>query len=197
MFVRIPIQLRGSRALAGRLSLGPNSANHSSVDARRRFEFHVESLACSTRCWPAASGPVPHSISPAAPMVFGTSSKMSWPWSTAIRPKHGLTFFAPRRGSSKRATLSIGGTRRREPASAHESPTTSTSCRWPYTTTLLQRAISNFSMNECRYIKSPVLREGQEEAFNVPSVSDERAPSTSTASAHWSMVTGSANMACR
>ena len=38
---------------------------------------------CSTRCWPAGSGAGRRSTSPAAPTASATSSRTSWPWSTA------------------------------------------------------------------------------------------------------------------
>ena len=69
--------------------------------------------------------------------------------------------------------FSTGGIRRPGSVCAPESPMIFTFCLWWSTTTSLPPAIPRSSTRLCRSFKSPVLREDQEEDFNLPAISEQ------------------------
>ncbi|MNC36225.1 hypothetical protein D3C75_847360 [compost metagenome] len=66
---------------------------------------------CSTRPWPAGSGPAPPSIRREEPTVFAISCKTAWPWGSPLPGIPGNTCCGRRLASSWKGTCSTGGCR--------------------------------------------------------------------------------------
>ena len=182
----------------GAAAMGPRPERRSGEDARPGPGPDGEPLAALPGPGLPGLGAGRRSTSRAGPTASATSSRTSWPWSTAPRTRRGRRSCARRPGSSRKATCSTGGTRR--PGVGVRTRITDDLFFLPLVVHHYVTATGDAALLDERvpFLKSPVLRPDQEEDFNLPAVSEQVGhASTSTASAPWSTATGSGRTACR
>ena len=97
---------------------GTGSSARSKSRRRTRASTCWSTAGCPTRAWPAASARARPSTRRAAHSASATSCRTRWPSSCTIRRSPASRSSMRRRGSSRKATCSIGGCRAPAPACA-------------------------------------------------------------------------------